>query len=122
MHFTEKKLRRPLLMSGCGRITVSDVCGTYRRQVAGIVDTLTLSTNGYFKQTITHTNGGAWLVEGSWSLKSQEGAQFNELLDCYDLEHGSIRIPPRSVLLITLWVERGRLAANQEEPKWIKVK
>jgi hypothetical protein len=108
-----------LCCCGCKPVTSADISGAYSRQGNGITDTLILSNNGTFQQTITYTNGNQWLKSGTWVFKSQviELSQFDS---SFDFEHKAITIPPLVFSPQPLWVEKGTLIRNEYEPKWLK--
>jgi hypothetical protein len=105
--------------TGCNFSAGKDLSGTYVRNVGGLVDTLVLNTNGSFLQTIAVTNGGNWTRNGTWILKSQV-IEFDSFLSAFDFERKTAIVPPEVVALQSLWVEHGRLAKNEYEPKWVK--
>jgi hypothetical protein len=111
-----------LLTAGCGKITVNDVSGTYRRSVGGYTDTIILSTNGSFQQSLTNTNGGSWKSGGSWTLYYQQSAELSETFNYYDFEHQRPILPPKKWGPYRLTVEKNKLLANYEDPAWIRVK
>ena len=113
------------LLAGCNRITSVDISGVYSRSGDGVVDTLTLATNGTFQQKITFTGGGVWTNNGSWTFSGQV-VTFDQIYEAFEIKPDPSKvyagpvIPPRPAADEVLWVEKGRLLKNSVEPIWLK--
>jgi len=114
-----------IILTGCKPITSVDISGVYIRSANGVVDTLTLATNGFSQQTVTFTNGGQWTKDRTWKF-SGEVVKFDEFYEAFDFAppHDGVKIvvviPPQPAATMVLWVKNGKLLRNPEEPIWIK--
>ncbi len=112
-----------ILFSGCKPVTTKDISGVYIRSSGGVLDKLVLNENGIFQQTISFTNGDQWSKNGSW-LFEREIVKFDGFLSAFDVhpfEHRAFAvIPPKALFDQILWVEKGVLLKDSEQPIWVK--
>jgi hypothetical protein len=112
-----------IIFAACKPVTSIDVSGIYTRATNGVVDTISLATNGTFKQTITFTNGQQWSETGSWNFGGQT-VEFDKFYSAFQVPdfkyNAAVVIPPKPLAMQVLWVERGRLLKSHEEPVWVK--
>ena len=112
-----------IVLAGCKPVTSWDISGVYTRSSNGVVDTIVLATNGTFQQTITYTNGVRWAKSGSWVFDF-EVVKFDGFYSAFDVDPFKhtvfIVIPPKPYSNETLWVKRGTLLKDSEQPIWIK--
>jgi hypothetical protein len=109
---------------GCRPITKEEVSGVYVCSQDGVVDTIVLSTNGTFDQTIITTNAGPWVMHGSWTLNS-ETVGFEPFYESFDIKraNGADKvIPPRKFSWSFLWIQKNRLQLDVSDifPVWEK--
>jgi len=111
-----------ILLAGCKPPTDMNIAGVYIRSSDGVVDTMSLATNGYFEQTITFTNGGPWFKSGTWKFSGEvvELDTFYSVFDVDPLKHiAFVVVPPKSRSEV-LWVGKGKLIKDSEQPIWFK--
>lgn len=81
------------LIFGCKPTNKSDLVGVYARNYLGVNETITINSNGTFKQNITYPDGQTWTLDDVWS-QLPRGVQLERFYRTFDIEKNAIITPP----------------------------
>jgi hypothetical protein len=104
-----------LTVSGCGDVSKSKVVGTYVRSQGVVTESLRLSEDGKFSQSIKTDDGKMWTLESAWKLKSF-GVEFERFYFTYDVEKQVATVPPQLYSVTDGVWKDGVLVLSETDP------